>query len=370
MKYDREKLYKEVWAEPTSVVSKRYGVSDVALAKACRQLGVPLPPRGYWAKVKAGKPVMERPELPPEPEKKKEPEEKKPEKAKPKRKMIQRNPKALYREDCRAFYHNCMISQEDLLYHFDFLIHDVDEQFSNHSSVYRKKRKAFLKQCRDKVSRMHLPLLTDEWTYYECTESRFGFEIALSKLSELEYEGMDISSASITQLGVFMELEYPLVTLEAFAAVHKVMIDTVNEWLRTGRLSGAIYEDGEWMVPELHQKPDDERFSMFISLEDYKELELEEYPLIKCCQEIYLIPKDNGMVELTYVNHKQDFRAEIMISERECGELLYNLQKQGVLLGDQGVYHVPTYERPDQFMEDVCEDWSLITKQDVFPFRR
>ena len=123
------------------------------------------------------------------------------------------------------------------------------------------------------------------------------------------------------------------------------------------------------MVPELHQKPDDERFSMFISLEDYKELELEEYPLIKCCQEIYLIPKDNGMVELTYVNHKQDFRAEIMISERECGELLYNLQKQGVLLGDQGVYHVPTYERPDQFMEDVCEDWSLITKQDVFPFR-
>lgn len=368
MKYDREKLYEEVWSEPTSTVAKRYGVSDVALAKACRQLGIPLPPRGYWAKVKSGKPVMERPQLPPEPKKKEEPEEKKTEKAKPKRKMIQRNPKALeYRKDCRAFYHNCMISLDDLLYHFDFLIDDVDEQFSDHSRVYRKKRKEFLKQCRARVARTHLPLLTNEWTYYECTESRRGFEVALSELSELECEGIDISSASITQLGVLMELYYPIVTLEEFAAVHRVTVDTANDWLHTGRLSGAIYEDGDWMIPELHQKPDDGRAAMFISLKDYDELDLEEYPLLKYCEEIYLFPKDNGMVELTYVNHEGGFRAEIMISERECGDLLYNLQKQGVLLGDQGAYHVPIYKRPERFMEDVCKEWSSIEKRDRFP---
>jgi len=43
--YEREKLYQEVWEEPVLVVAKRYGVSDVALAKACRRLAVPLPPR-------------------------------------------------------------------------------------------------------------------------------------------------------------------------------------------------------------------------------------------------------------------------------------------------------------------------------------
>lgn len=32
MKYDREKLYNEVWAEPVSTVSKRYGISNAALA--------------------------------------------------------------------------------------------------------------------------------------------------------------------------------------------------------------------------------------------------------------------------------------------------------------------------------------------------
>lgn len=34
--YDRSILYEEVWEEPMRDVAKRYGVSDVALAKTCR----------------------------------------------------------------------------------------------------------------------------------------------------------------------------------------------------------------------------------------------------------------------------------------------------------------------------------------------
>lgn len=32
--YRRAKLYEEVWAEPVKILAKRYGVSDVARAKA------------------------------------------------------------------------------------------------------------------------------------------------------------------------------------------------------------------------------------------------------------------------------------------------------------------------------------------------
>jgi hypothetical protein len=52
--YDRKTLYQEVWAEPVKVVAMRYGVSDVALAKTCRKLALPLPGRGYWAKLRSG----------------------------------------------------------------------------------------------------------------------------------------------------------------------------------------------------------------------------------------------------------------------------------------------------------------------------
>jgi hypothetical protein len=63
-RYDRQRLYEEVWSEPTQKVAKRYGVSDVAIAKACALLGVPKPPRGYWAKKAAGQKVPNRPLLP------------------------------------------------------------------------------------------------------------------------------------------------------------------------------------------------------------------------------------------------------------------------------------------------------------------
>lgn len=59
----REKLYREVWEEPMTTVSKRYGLSDNGLRKICRKMDIPFPPVGYWAKVRAGKEVT-RPALP------------------------------------------------------------------------------------------------------------------------------------------------------------------------------------------------------------------------------------------------------------------------------------------------------------------
>jgi hypothetical protein len=50
----REDLYELVWSKPVTELAKDFGLSDVALAKRCRKLGVPVPGRGYWARVEAG----------------------------------------------------------------------------------------------------------------------------------------------------------------------------------------------------------------------------------------------------------------------------------------------------------------------------
>ncbi|MES2299468.1 MAG: hypothetical protein V4582_20695 [Pseudomonadota bacterium] len=55
--FEREKLFDEVWAMPVTKLAKGYGLSDVGLRKICVALDVPLPPRGYWAKLAAGKKV-------------------------------------------------------------------------------------------------------------------------------------------------------------------------------------------------------------------------------------------------------------------------------------------------------------------------
>jgi hypothetical protein len=59
--YNREKLYKEVWAKPVVEVAIQYGVSDVAIHKVCKALNVPTPPPGYWARVRAGAKIAKTP---------------------------------------------------------------------------------------------------------------------------------------------------------------------------------------------------------------------------------------------------------------------------------------------------------------------
>lgn len=54
---EREQLYEEVWAEPVTTVAARYNLSDNGLRKHLKKLWIPLPPRGYWEKVRAGKNV-------------------------------------------------------------------------------------------------------------------------------------------------------------------------------------------------------------------------------------------------------------------------------------------------------------------------
>ena len=59
--WNREELYTEVWKEPMVKVSARYGISDVALAKVCRKLSIPVPGRGHWAKKAQGHAVKTKP---------------------------------------------------------------------------------------------------------------------------------------------------------------------------------------------------------------------------------------------------------------------------------------------------------------------
>ena len=51
----REELYAQVWAEPMTKLAKRYGLSDRGLAKICTRMGIPVPGRGYWARVQSGR---------------------------------------------------------------------------------------------------------------------------------------------------------------------------------------------------------------------------------------------------------------------------------------------------------------------------
>ena len=54
LQYDRDELYRKAWERPLIKVAQEYGVSAVALGKACSKLLVPVPGRGHWAKLAHG----------------------------------------------------------------------------------------------------------------------------------------------------------------------------------------------------------------------------------------------------------------------------------------------------------------------------
>lgn len=63
LRLDRRALYERVWSTPVYKLAEEWGLSDRGLAKACHRLRIPVPPRGYWARVHAGQRVR-RPRLP------------------------------------------------------------------------------------------------------------------------------------------------------------------------------------------------------------------------------------------------------------------------------------------------------------------
>jgi len=65
-RFTRAELHELVWTDPMSTIAPRFGLSGVALRKACIKARVPVPPRGHWAKKAAGKPTGRTP-LPPRP---------------------------------------------------------------------------------------------------------------------------------------------------------------------------------------------------------------------------------------------------------------------------------------------------------------
>ncbi|OWQ83603.1 hypothetical protein CDN99_26090 [Roseateles aquatilis] len=51
----RSELYAKVWATPVLKIAAEVGITGTRIAAICRQHGIPTPPRGYWAKLSAGK---------------------------------------------------------------------------------------------------------------------------------------------------------------------------------------------------------------------------------------------------------------------------------------------------------------------------
>lgn len=374
--YDRVKLYGEVWKEPVAVVAKRYGVSDTALAKACRRLNVPLPPRGYWAKIRAGVsvsiPVL--PEFAPDrvavaPAKMKE-EPQSVKKSQNSKKKRQSTIKEYARSNCEdptlrrvhAFLRGHMLEKEDLIHHFRYLISCLNkENYAEYSDEYKRRRTEFLLDCISRIDSAHLPAILAPWTSYECNESTSGFSISISETTKMTVENDENVSEEGKELYSVMQLPYHEISISEYASIHRISEATVLEWLKVGKLSGASYEDGEWKIPELHRLPKEYPYTVYLEFNPDKPVDIPAYPLLSSCTELSITPKGHGFT-MTYFGEERRLIGELYISKKEKGLLMGELLKQGVAW-DCFAYEMPYYSAKKRFEIDL-QKWQDIPSCD------
>lgn len=368
-RYDREKLYVEVWKEPVSAVAKRYGVSGTALAKACRRLNVPLPPRGYWAKLRAGVSVSipALPEYVPvrsdavPPEAKENPRAVKKEQ-KGTKKKLQRikkehaRPQSLDPTQRRihAFLRGHMLEKEDLIHHFRYLIACLEkEDYAGYSDEFKRRRTEFLQDCINRIKSAHLPAILAPWTSYECNESIFGFSIGISETEKMTVENDENVSEEGKELCSVMELPYHEISISEYASIHQISEATVLEWLNSGKLSGASFEDDEWKIPELHRIPEDDEFTVYLEFNQDEPVYIPEYPLLSSCTELWIKPEGRGYL-VTYCIDKREPIGQLQISAKEKDALMGELLKQGVSR-DPFAYEIPYYSAKKHFEIDMSK---------------
>src|SRR4051794_31328510 len=52
--FTRQQLYDLVWSTSIVTLAESFDISDRGLAKTCARYQIPVPGRGYWAKIEAG----------------------------------------------------------------------------------------------------------------------------------------------------------------------------------------------------------------------------------------------------------------------------------------------------------------------------
>jgi len=58
----RGELYEKMWSRPAIALAEEFGISGRGLGKICTRFEIPVPPRGYWAKLAVGKHVTRVPQ--------------------------------------------------------------------------------------------------------------------------------------------------------------------------------------------------------------------------------------------------------------------------------------------------------------------
>lgn len=231
----------------------------------------------------------------------------------------------LFREDH-------LFSREDVLRSLElFIAHEKANEDPIYSPGVVSNRVKLCEKFYAAVKKCKLPVLTELWWFYEYEFFETRMELNLCQASDIEVEGGEISTMTVTVEHTLISVECDYLTVEQYAAMLGVEPVTVRQWIRRGKLRHAKKTGRDWLIPSTEDKPGRGYTSVLYIVEDDARVDSEEFPLLAVSNRISIMQdQDKKSRFICYLNNdKTKFHSELELTRSEVERLEHTIIESG-----------------------------------------
>lgn len=179
------------------------------------------------------------------------------------------------------------------------------EEFKNWGKflVMEAEREIIIQLCekfKKRVEEKMLTSLVDDWLFYDISVQPDGIELGIWNCEEINFD----SDGEISEMSCVKE-------------------KTVKEWLRRGKIRCGVKKDGDWLIPELAERPGRKYRSVIYRWESVPFLEGGLNIDLKDSKGIYLHQGENGKIDRSVFLENSVMK--ISLNKKECERLEYQL---------------------------------------------
>lgn len=148
---------------------------------------------------------------------------------------------------------------------------------------------------------------------------------------------------SVTVEHVLLDIEADLLSIEKFAELHQVNVDTVLQWINRGKLRHARRIGQEWLIPDTEDRPGRTFETVEYIVKKDCQIKNNEYPTLALAEAVFIYQDDddNKKYYAIFKNFTTDYRCKIDLNKDEVERLEYILIESGQTEIEVTVQFVP-----------------------------
>jgi hypothetical protein len=227
-------------------------------------------------------------------------------------------------KELEVFRKEFCFTKEDVQISFEKFVEHY--RISNEEDQYRK---CFLELCsrfKEALDRCNLPILKDDWWFYDYEQTNDGFVLKLNFCKELQLdENEEIDSMTGSEDFTLLNVKCDYYTVEQYSTIHQVTPTTVRQWIRRGKLRTAKKIGRDWLIPAIADKPTRGFESVSYTWDSLPKGIEESYPFLEGFNYVYICQDEEQKTLFNcimgYPGQSNRVKIPLTLKEREKFEL-------------------------------------------------